>query len=405
MQPTASGGPKGESGRRIMLRNLVLSNKCMVSGMRVIAACEAHRQMGLRQKLRLRRPKLDPASRRPREGSGVDISNPDEMGVCLSMVPVPSAIIDLVRKIEQANKKGSDFYIDFEFASLLRPRKGEVVVERIPVEIAVLRLDGHIVIDTPIKHSQSIPELLAGVPRAGPSANFTWGVMRSTYGQEEETRGKTWDEFRQILLDAGMNRNNFLVEWSNSRIDYSLLKMIMEEHTPSNSILLIPYWKAILPGFLRIGLSYFHLFICPGSKLHEYAHQAGFDSFMLIDGMRTMIDLAHRDDTQVEDRVVDKLRTDEQILQSQEQLKRKYVDNDYDDDQTRDDINSLDIQVADKETIKAMTSEDKEIVDRFQKSLGTLPSADKTSSPTSILSVRGNEDYKVKSEIDEKDGV
>ena len=50
------------------------------------------------------------------------------------------------------------------------------------------------------------------------------------------------------MLDAGMNRNNYLVEWSNSRIDYSLLKMIMEEHSPSNSILLIPYWTAILPS-------------------------------------------------------------------------------------------------------------------------------------------------------------
>lgn len=113
------------------------------------------------------------------------------MAACLSMVPVPSAIIDLVRKIEQVNKEGGDFYIDFEFASLPRPQNGEVAVKRIPVEIAVLRLDGQIVIDTPIKYSQSIPELLAGVPRTGPPANFNWGVMRSTYGQEEDTWGKT----------------------------------------------------------------------------------------------------------------------------------------------------------------------------------------------------------------------
>lgn len=53
-----------------------------------------------------------------------------------------------------------------------------------------------------------------------------------------------------------------------------------------------------------------------------------------------------------------------------------------------------------------MTSEDKRLVDLFLKSLGTLPSADETSSPTSIPSVRGNENYKVKSEIDhEKDEV
>ena len=133
--------------------------------------------------------------------------------------------------------------------------------------------------------------------------------------------GRTWDKVRQVLLDAGMNRNNYLVEWSNSRIDYSLLKMIMEEHSPSNSMLLIPYWAAILPGFLNMSLSYFHSFICLGSKLQEYAHQAGFDSFMLIDGMRAMIDLAHRDDTQVEDQV-NKIQINKQILQSQEQRKR-----------------------------------------------------------------------------------
>jgi hypothetical protein len=116
-----------------------------------------------------------------------------------------------------------------------------VVAERIPVEIAVRRLDGQVLIGTPIKYSQSIPELLVGVPRTGRAANFTWAIMRSVYGQEEETWGKTLDEVRQILLDAGMNRNSYLVEWSNSGIDYGLLKMIMEENTPSNTIPLVPY--------------------------------------------------------------------------------------------------------------------------------------------------------------------
>lgn len=111
-----------------------------------------------------------------------------------------------------------------------------------------------------------------------------------------------------------------------------------------------------------------------------------------------MIDLAHRDATQVEDRFANKVRTDEQILQSQEQLEKKYDDeDDYDDDQTCDDIDSVDIQVADKEKMEAMTNEAKELVDLFQKSLGILPSADETSSPTSIPSVRGKEDCKVKS--------
>jgi hypothetical protein len=128
------------------------------------------------------------------------------MAACLSIVPVPPAVVDLVRKMEQVNKEGGDFYIDLEFATLSCPRK-DVVVERIPVEIAVRHLDGQVVIDTPIKYSQSVPELLAGVPR-------NWAVMRSVYGQEEETWGKTWDEVRQILLDASMNRNGYLVEWS-----------------------------------------------------------------------------------------------------------------------------------------------------------------------------------------------
>jgi hypothetical protein len=155
-----------------------------------------------------------------------------------------------------------------------------------------------------------------------------------------------------------------------------------------------------------MSLSYRHPLICPDSKLHEYAHKAGFDSFMLVDGMRTMVDLAHRDDPQVEDRVVNELRTDEQILQSQEQLRKEYVDDgDHDDDHTWDDIDSLDIQVADKEAMEVMTNEEKELVDLFQKSLGTLPSTDETSSPTSIPSLRGNDDYKAESEIEEEDGI
>jgi hypothetical protein len=96
-----------------------------------------------------------------------------------------------------------------------------------------------------------------------------------------------------------------------------------------------------------------------------------------------MIDLTHRDDTQIEDSAVDKLRTDEQILQSQEQLKREYDDDDDDDDdddgdddQIWDNIDSLDTQVADEEAMKAMTNEEKNLADLFQKSLGTLPSAD-----------------------------
>ena len=58
------------------------------------------------------------------------------------------------------------------------------------------------------------------------------------------------------------------------------------------------------------------------------------------------------------------------------------------------------------EAMEAMTNEEKELVDPFQKSLGILLSANETSNPAIIPSVRGNEDYKVKSETDEEeDGV
>jgi len=56
--------------------------------------------------------------------------------------------------------------------------------------------------------------------------------------------------------------------------------------------------------------------------------------------------------------------------------------------------------------MEAMMNEEKELVDPFQKSLGILLSANETSNPAIIPSVRGNEDYKVKSETDEEeDGV
>ena len=58
-----------------------------------------------------------------------------------------------------------------------------------------------------------------------------------------------------------------------------------------------------------------------------------------------------------------------------------------------------------KEAMEVMTNEEKELVDLFLKSLGTLPSADETSNPTSIPSIRGNEDCKVESEIEEEDGI
>jgi hypothetical protein len=50
--------------------------------------------------------------------------------------------------------------------------------------------------------------------------------------------------------------------------------------------------------------------------------------------------------------------------------------------------------------MKAMTNEEKELADLFQKTLGTLPSAEGLFSPTSIPGVRGNEACTVHSEFD-----
>jgi len=184
---------------------------------------------------------------------GIRLSNPNEMTACLSIGSVPFAVVSLVRKIEQVTIRGGDFYLDFEFVSLGHFREDESPIQRFPVEIAVRHLDGQVVIDTPIKYDKSIP--LAGVPRTGSMANLSWAVMRKVYGQEEDTFGKTWDEVRHLLHDAGMKKDSYIVEWSNSGIDYSFLKMIMQQHTPSNSILLIYSWRTVLQGFSSMELS------------------------------------------------------------------------------------------------------------------------------------------------------
>jgi hypothetical protein len=191
------------------------------------------------------------------------------------------------------------------------------------------------------------------------------------------------------------------MEWSRSGTDHKFIRVIMGEDTPSNPMRLIPYWRAILPGFSSIALSYFHSFVRPDSERPQFVHQAVFDCFMLIDVMRTMLDLAHRDDIEDEGQYHNELPTDEQILQSQEQLEKEYGD---DDGKALDDIDSLDIQVVDEEVMEAMTDQEKEIVDLFQKylNLQPLPSADETSGPTSVSSIKGSEDDPVNPAMDKK---
>lgn len=54
--------------------------------------------------------------------------------------------------------------------------------------------------------------------------------------------------------------------------------------------------------------------------------------------------------------------------------------------------------------MEAMTNQEKEIVDLFQKylNLQPLPSADETSGPTSVSSVKGSEDDPVNPAMDEE---
>jgi hypothetical protein len=226
-------------------------------------------------------------------------------------------------------------------------------------------------------------------------------LCREFMVEEKRHPGMTWDEIRQTSLDAGMNRNSCLMEWSRSGIDHKFIRMIMGEDTPSNPMRLIPYWRAILPGFSSMALSYFHSSVRPDSELPQFAYQAVFDCFLLIDVMRTMLDLTHRDNVKDEGQYGNELPRDEQILQSQEQLEKEYGD---DDDEALDDIDSLDIQVVDKEVMEAMTDQEQEIVDLFQKYLNIqpLPSSDKTSGPTSVSSVKGSEDDPVNPAMDEE---
>ncbi|KAI9857352.1 MAG: hypothetical protein M1830_006378 [Pleopsidium flavum] len=138
----------------------------------------------------------------------------------------------------------------------------------------------------------------------------------------------------------------------------------------------------------RIKLSYFYAFLYPDSSIHEHAHQASFDSLMLVEAMRALIDLAHRDDPRVEEFGTGELRIDEQISRLQEQLEMEYdKDDESDDGQSGKDVDSLEAQIAHEDAMKAMTDEEKELADLFLNSFGTLPSVDSISGPTNSSSV------------------
>jgi hypothetical protein len=152
-----------------------------------------------------------------RAGWGVDVDTPDEMAACLATVPILSAIMQLCHHIERQNTVRRVFCIDTEFARFTP--KGEERTISVPVEVAVYDLNGEVVIDTLIRYDQSVKELLANAPRTGLEANFSWGVMQRVYGKESQTSGMAIDDIRDTLLNAGMNSNSELVEWSTSGTD------------------------------------------------------------------------------------------------------------------------------------------------------------------------------------------
>jgi hypothetical protein len=281
--------------------------------------------------------------------------------------------VQLCRHIERQNTVERVFCIDTEFARFT-PKGGEREIS-IPLEIAVYDLNGEVVIDTLIRYDQSIEELLADAPHTGLEANFSWGVVKRIYGKDTQTSGMTIDDIRDALLNAGMNSNSNLVEWSTCGIDRRMLKMIIGEHTPRDSILLPRHWRKVLPGFLSMSLSYFHQFLYPASKLHERTHQTSPDTLMLIDTIRAPIDLHHRD----EELAQSTIQINEEILHSQERLwKECSVNNDYDEDDdvdSDDEIEMLDIESAAKQAVKEMTDDDKELLALFEEYRRTQRSA------------------------------
>ena len=161
-----------------------------------------------------------------------------------------SAVVQLARYIESANRLGRVYCSDTEFATV--PIKNGKKIKLIPVELAVYDLDEEVVTDTPIKYDESVEKFLADAPRTGPTTRFSRGVMRRIYGEGPQTRRMKIDDIRDILFDAGMNANSDLVEWSINGIDRQIMGTIMAENIPINSICLVNHWKRVLPGFLTM---------------------------------------------------------------------------------------------------------------------------------------------------------
>jgi hypothetical protein len=149
---------------------MACQNKAVIDTVGLLPACEEHRKRYYELTVRRERHNVHKTKR---AGWGVDVDTPDEMAACLAIVPIPSAIVQLCRHIERQNTVAGAFCIDTEFARFT-PKGGERTIS-IPVEIAVYDLNGEVAIDTPIRHDQSIEELLADAPRTGSEVKFILG--------------------------------------------------------------------------------------------------------------------------------------------------------------------------------------------------------------------------------------
>ncbi|KAH0543380.1 hypothetical protein FGG08_002336 [Glutinoglossum americanum] len=338
-------------------------NKAVIDTMGFLPSCEEHRKRYY--ELTARRLYHNVFNTK-RAGWGVDVNTPDEMAACLATVPIPPTIVQLCRHIEHQNAVERVFCIDTEFVRFTpKDREGEITI---PVEIAVYDLNGEVVIDTLIKYDQPVEELLAGAPHTPSEAKFSWGVAQRIYGSRSQTSGTTIDDIRDTLLNAGMNSNSSLIEWSLSRTDRRRLETIMGEHTPKTSILLPVHWRKVLRGFLSMSLSYFHQFLYPDSRLHKRAHRAGPDTLMLIDTIRALIDLSHRDKELVQSTLDNLIQTNEEILHPQKQLRRELSvnDNHSEDDDISSDNDEPDIESAAKQVVKEITDDDRELLALFE---------------------------------------
>src|SRR5262249_19024538 len=105
------------------------------------------------------------------------------------------------------------------------------------------------------------------------------------------------------------------------------------------------------------------------------ARRAGPDTLMLIDIIRALIDLYHRD----EELAQSTIQTNEEILHPQERLRKEcYVNGDQDegdDDDSDDEIEMLGIESAAKQAVKEMTDDNRALLALFEEYRQTQRSA------------------------------